>query len=159
MTCCHTFSKSSKLLGTLFRDYTHEISVQVDDSINIRLAQQRDIPHLLTYESDLYETVEELQYTVSGNMVYMFEKNEKLIGCGYLIKILLDKHYYDIGMWVNPDFRHCGYASMIISYLKNYCLSKNYIPVCGCASDNIASRKTLERNGFLSKYCLIEFTV
>lgn len=159
MTCCHAFSKSSKLLGTLFRDYTHEISVQVDDSINIRLAQQRDIPHLLTYDSDLYETVEELQYTVSGNMVYMFEKNEKLIGCGYLIKILLDKHYYDIVMWVNPDFRHCGYASMIISYLKNYCLSKNYIPVCGCASDNIASRKTLERNGFLSKYCLIEFTV
>ena len=93
LTCCHSFSKSSKVLGTLFRDYTHEILVKIDEGINVRLAQQTDIPHLLTYDSDLYETVEELEYTVLGNMVYMFEKNEQLIGCVYMIKILHSKNY------------------------------------------------------------------
>lgn len=158
LTCCHTFCKSSKLFGTIFRDYTNEVFMKVDQGIRIRPALESDIAQLLTYKGgELYETQEELNYMVSEQIISLFEKGGRLIGCSYLTQILPNRNYYDIGMWVNPDFRGKGYASMIVAHLKKYCFEHNYIPVCGCAADNIASRKTLEKNGFISKYSLIEF--
>lgn len=159
LTCSHTFSTSNQVIGTLFRDYTKGISVDYENQFKVRLAKHSDIQFLLAYDSGLYESPEELRYTVSNNMLYMFEKENYLVGCGYLIKVLSDKNFYDIGVWTNPDFRKQGYGSMIISYLKRHCFSHNYTPVCGCDVNNIASRKTLEKNGFISKYCLIEFNL
>ena len=157
LTCCLTYSKSSGIIGTIFREYTNTTSCDWDNSLFVRIAEEKEIPFLLTFDSELYESPEELDYMVRNKMVYLFEKGEQLIGCGYLIKILPDKNFYDIGMWTNPDFREQGYATKIIAYLKKYCFQNNYIPVCGCAVDNIASRKVLERNGFISRHCIVEF--
>lgn len=159
LTCSHTFAKSSKIIGTLFRDYAKGILIEYENQFKIRLAKKSDIPFLLGFDSGLYESPEELNYTVSNNMVYLFEKDNFLIGCGYLIKVLPEKNYFDIGVWTNPELRNQGYGSMIISYLKKHCFSHGYTPICGCATDNIASRKTLEKNGFYAKYCIIEFNV
>jgi RimJ/RimL family protein N-acetyltransferase len=70
-----------------------------------------------------------------------------------------NRDFYDIGMWVNCDFRNKGYAARIIAHLKGYCLEHNVVPICGCAVDNLASRKTLEKNGYISKHDLIEFEI
>ena len=59
-------------------------------------------------------------------------------GCGYLIRVLPDKEILDVGMWVNPVFRRQGYATLIISHLKETCLKAGYTPIAGCAADNIA---------------------
>ncbi|WP_165021371.1 MULTISPECIES: GNAT family N-acetyltransferase [unclassified Dysgonomonas] len=157
LACCHTFSESNNVIGTLFRDYLLNTYIKLDSNISVRLAKEGDINFLLTFDSDLYETPEELRFTVSNKALYMFEKEKELIGCGYLIRILPDKKDYDIGMWVNPEFRKQGYATQIIAYLKEYCLLHGYRSICGCAVENIASRRTLEKNGFVSKYCLLEF--
>jgi predicted acetyltransferase len=157
LTCCHTFCRSSRIIGTLFRDYKDTEEMELKENIQVRLAGLKDLPLLLSWDSDLYETPEELAYTVSNKMLYLFEKRNELIACGYLIMILPGKNYRDIGMWCNPEYRKQGYAVMVIAYLKALCLKNGYIPVCGCGIENIASRKVLERNGFLSKYCIIEF--
>lgn len=159
LTCAHTVCTFSQVKGTLFRDYTKGICVEYENQFKVRLARHSDIQFLLAYDSDLYKSPEELRYTVANNMLYMFEKDNYLIGCGYLIKILSDKNFHDIGVWTNPDVRNQGYGAMIISYLKRHCFSHNYTPVCGCEVNNVASRKTLEKNGFISKYCLIEFNI
>lgn len=157
LTCCHTYCKSSKIIGTIFRDHTNDILFEIEDELSVRFATESDIPFLLTFEDELYEDPEELKYTVTNKMLLLFEKGKQLIGCGYLIRILPDRNYYDIGMWTASNFRKQGYATKIIAYLKKYCFENGYIPVCGCASDNVASRKTLEKNGFRSKHCIIEF--
>lgn len=159
LICSQLFSRSARVMATIFRDYVNGINIELESSMRIRLARESDINQLLSYDSGLYETPEELRYTVSNRMVYMFEKENTLVGCGYLIKILPDKNFYDIGMWVNPDFRNMGYAAMIISHLKKLCFSHGYVPVCGCPVENTASRKTLEKNGFISKHAIIEFEV
>ena len=61
-------------------------------------------------------------------------------GCGYLIRVLPDKEILDVGMWVNPVFRRQGYATLIISHLKETCLKAGYTPIAGCAADNIVSK-------------------
>ena len=145
-----------EIMGTLFRNYVHS-DFFVIPNISVRVAEMRDYPFLLQQEGDLYETPEELERFVSKKNVILFHKDDQLIGCGYLIKIHKQFNYYDIGMWVNPNFRQQGIATMIISYLKNHCIKNNWIPIAGCAADNIASQKTLEKNGFYSQYSFIEF--
>lgn len=159
LICSQLFSRSSKIIGTIFRDYISTLNIELEPFMKVRIARETDIDKLLQYDSNLYETPEELKYMVHNKMVYMFEKESVLIGCGFLIRVLSDRKYYDIGMWVNPEFRNQGYASLIISHLKKLCFSHGYIPVCGCALENIASRKALERNGFISKHAIIEFEV
>jgi len=158
LNCCLMKSCSYKLIGTLFREYIPAEKF-VMDGLSIRFANQDDYSFLLQQEGELYETPEELEKFVSGNNVIMFQKEGKLLGCGYLIKVHADYNYYDIGMWVNQEFRKQGVATMIISYLKDTCITNNWRPICGCAIGNSASQKTLEKNGFVSKYKLIEFTI
>lgn len=89
----------------------------------------------------------------------MYCLDNQLIGCGFLIRSMDNREFYDIGMWVNSVYRGKGFATRIISHLKGYCLENNMVPICGCAVDNKASKKTLEKNGFFSKHDLIEFRV
>jgi GNAT superfamily N-acetyltransferase len=157
LTCCHTFCKTSRVKGTLFRAYSGTTISHWGKELRVITAAAIHIHFLLQFESGLYENPEELKYMVTNKMVRLFWKGEALIGCGFLVKILPGKNFYDIGMWTNPDYRNRGYGTKIIAWLKNYCLKNSLTPVCGCAADNRASRKTLEKNGFISRHCLIEF--
>lgn len=156
LTCCLRNSFGYTLEGTLFRNYIETNAFPVDD-LTIRYADYTDYPFLLQQKDELYETPQELETFVKGHNIIMFHKNNQLLGCGYLIKIHPNWNYYDIGMWVNTDFRKQGVATRIISYLKDTCLKNNWRPICGCAIDNVASKKTLEKNGFRSKHSLIKF--
>lgn len=158
LACCHTFSISSAIFGLQFRDYIPTPVFELEPAITVRLATPQDIPHLITYNgTDLYDSPDELDFNIHRQWMHLFEKGGLLIGCGYLIRTVEGQNYFDIGMWVNPQFRQSGYGTHIISYLKKRCFEHGDIPVCACAVDNLASRKTLEKNGFVSRYCLLDF--
>jgi len=158
LNCCLTNSYTYNLIGSLFRDYFDTDKLPIND-LKIRFAENKDYPFLLQQEGELYETQEELEKFVNGNNVIMFQRDEQLLGCGYLIKVHAKYNYYDIGMWVNPTYRKQGFATLIISYLKDMCITNGWEPICGCAIDNVASQRTLEKNGFVCKHKLIEFTI
>jgi len=157
LNCCLMNSYSYKLIGSLFRDY-EATEKQTSYDLTIRFAENNDYSYLLQQEGELYETPEELKRFINGKNVIMFLRDAQLLGCGYLIKVHDHFDYYDIGMWVNPQYRKQGIATFIISYLKDTCLTNHWSPICGCAIENIASQKTLEKNGFVSKHKLIEFS-
>lgn len=157
LVCCLSYGAAYKIIGTLFRDYLNTKEFP-PDGMTIRVADHSDYDFLLQQKDGLYETPEELNKFVNGGNISMFLKDGRLMGCGYLIRVHDRWNCYDIGMWVNPDYRNLGIATQIISYLKNVCLENSWRPQCGCAVDNIASQKTLEKNGFISKHKLIEFT-
>ena len=153
---CIMFSNSYKLFGTLFRDYYITEAFHTND-ISVRIALETDLPFLLEQTDELYESPEELIRFVKQQNVLLFQLDNCLMGCGYIIKVHKDWNYYDIGMWTNSKYRRQGIGSYIISYLKQLCINNKWLPICGCAIDNIASKKTLEKNGFISKHNLIEF--
>lgn len=160
LSCCQMFQKSSKVIMASFQDYTKGINnIDYGNNLRIRLATEADIPLLLTYESELYRSPEELEYTAKNNMIYIFERDHFLIGCGYMIRILPDRNFHNISMWVNPEFRRQGYATLIVSHLKKLCFGHSYTPVASCDVDNFAAKKTLEKSGLVSKHCIIEFNV
>lgn len=156
---CMLQSLDYKLIGHLFRDII-EVPSYTNKQLEVKWATEEDYSFLLEQKDGLYETPEELRTFIRRHSVLMFyHPLNQLAGCGYLIKIHESFDYFDIGMWVNPEFRKQGIATAIISWLKEWCLRNDYYPICGCDIHNIASRKTLEKNGFVSQYKLIEFTV
>ncbi len=157
LSCCHKFSGSSKLVGYLFQDYSSQDNISLDKTINVRLATMDDIPFLNSFENELLDEGETIDAYVENNSVYMLMKGEELIGCGYLFNIIPGRKHHDVGMWVNQAFRRQGYGTQIISYLMKYCFDNGFIPTAGCEESNMASRRTLEKCGFVSKLCLINF--
>lgn len=158
LDACLLKFKKHEVIGTLFRDNISSPNFFIGE-LDVSTAQERDLPLHLQQEDGLYETPEELETFVRQGSVLLFRRDNELTGCGFLIKIHPNWNYYDIGMWVNPSYRNQGFAVQIISYLKNYCLTNHLKPVCGCAFENVASQKTLEKNGFFSKHKLLEFTL
>lgn len=158
LSLCTLHVKKFEVIGTLFRDYISTPNY-FTGKLSVREATERDMPFLLEQKDGLYETPRELETFVKQRCVLMFLEGSNLVGCGYLVRIHERWNYYDIGMWVNPDFRKRGFATQIISYLKHFCIQNHWKPIAGCAADNLASQKTLEKNGFYSKHKLIDFKI
>lgn len=106
---------------------------------------------------ELYETEELLVEFIENENVFIFYKNKELVGCGMVIKTNAGWSYCDLGVWVNPKFRGCGFGAQILIYLREFALDVNLIPGCGCAIENSASQKTIEKSGFVSRYQLVSF--
>jgi GNAT superfamily N-acetyltransferase len=64
----------------------------------------------------------------------------------------------DVGMVVAKPFRRQGFGAYIIRHAKAHVLTRGLRPVCGCAFENRASRKTLERAGFVCSHCMMAFS-
>jgi predicted acetyltransferase len=106
---------------------------------------------------ELFETADQLTDFIENEHVFLFLNNEELLGCGIVIRTNADWPYCDLGVWVNPSNRGVGIGSQIIVRLRAYALENNMNPSCGCAIDNIASRRAIEKSGFVSRYNMIEF--
>lgn len=78
----------------------------------------------------------------------VFESGENLVGVGVMYRTVFQPRYVDLGMVVAPGERQKGYGSFIVQETTRECLSRNLKPAVGCSSDNVPSRRTLERAGY-----------
>ena len=60
-----------------------------------------------------------------------------------------NRPYGDIYMKVAEDFRLRGLGSYIVQELKRICYSMGSVPCARCNTGNVASRKTLQKAGFV----------
>ena len=85
------------------------------------------------------------------SLLYLCFDNNKLIGLlsiRYELPENLTKIYGDIGYGVRPSERNKGYATMMLQYALSVCRNKGMTKVIlGCYKDNIASAKTIQKNG------------
>ena len=81
----------------------------------------------------------------------VFDNNEKLIGLlniRYELNEKMTMKYGNIGYGVRPTERKKGYATQMLKYALEFCKEKNLKSVIvGCYKDNIASSKTIIKNG------------
>jgi len=91
--------------------------------------------------------------------VLLFYKDNEFVGCGMVLKTHVDWNYCDLGVWVAPAQRGKSIGTQILLHLRDFAITNNLKPSCGCAIDNIASQKTIEKSGFVSKHKLINFKV
>lgn len=60
-----------------------------------------------------------------------------------------NRPYGDIWMEVAEGFRMRGYGTYLVQELKRICYEGGSIPCARCNTDNVASRRTLQRAGFV----------
>ncbi|GHU65708.1 hypothetical protein AGMMS49983_13880 [Clostridia bacterium] len=156
--CCLHENLHYKLFGKLFRGYSNVDLRDPSAFTYIVFGTEDDYDMLIKYDSGLYDTQEDLYYLLKNRQLLKYYVGKNLIGCGFLISLHEFGNHTDIGMWVDTPFRQKGYATRIIADLKWRCLTGGLIPTCGCAAENTASKHTLEKNGFYSRYDLIFFS-
>ena len=85
------------------------------------------------------------------SLLYLCFDNNKLIGLlsiRYELPENLVEVYGHIGYGVRPSERNKGYATMMLQYALSVCRNNGMTNVIlGCYKDNIASAKTIQKNG------------
>jgi predicted acetyltransferase len=156
---CLVSKLSYSLLGVLYRDYV-ETKIKKDSDLKMEKANLSSAGLLLRQDKsikELFETEQQLTGFIQNEHVFTFYKNDAFVGCGMVIRTNPEWDYCDLGVWVNPLKRGCGFGSQIILNLREFALKNNMKPSCGCAIENLASQKTIEKSGFVSRYKLINF--
>lgn len=161
MSLCHDFQRASEGSAYLFRDYS-EIGYPDNRfaDITIRLADMEDYDKLevLNQMDEDVEFFYDLKKEINNQEVLVFLKENYLLGAGTFKKIWKDQSYRDIGMVVAKEHRKKGLGTFILIQLKEYCDRHDLASVCGCWYYNYASKRTLEKAGFITKHRVIHFT-
>ena len=79
---------------------------------------------------------------------WVLEDDGVVIGKGG-IAYHYNRPYGDIYMEVMPDYRRQGIGAYLVQELKRVCYLQNSIPGARCSITNVASRRTLQRAGFV----------
>ncbi|MFO7575255.1 MAG: GNAT family N-acetyltransferase [Bacteroidales bacterium] len=156
---CLLCSFPYSVIGVLYRDYVEPmvlpdpgITMIKSDLSSIGLFKEQD-----DSIKELFETDDQLTGFITKENVFEFYRNDEFVGCGMVIITNPDWNYCDLGVWVKPSSRGKKIGSQIILRLREFAIGNSLKPSCGCAVENIASQKTIERSGFVSRHKLISF--
>ena len=61
----------------------------------------------------------------------------------------------DVGMIVSKNYRKQGVGSYLLNQAKEHCYHQGLKPICSCEKDNIGSRKSIQRVGFVARHRLV----
>ena len=158
---CVLCSFPYSVIGVMYRDYV-EPTIKKDSDIKMEKANLSSVRFLLGQDKsikELFETEQQLSDFIQNENVFEFYKNDELIGCGMVVKTHSDWSFCDLGVWVNPSKRGNAIGSQIILSLREFSIKNNLKPSCGCAIENLASQKAIEKSGFVSRYKMINFKI
>lgn len=158
LNCCMLNNFTYKIIGLMYREYNSTLPI-VRDDVKIRFAEEKDLAFLQIQNDEVFEPKEMLEKFIKTKSIILFIKDNETIACGFITQINKNYTYYDLGVWVNPNHRKKGLGEFVLAHLKDYAIKNNLIPVCGCSIDNLISQRIIAKNGFISKHCLIEFSI
>jgi GNAT superfamily N-acetyltransferase len=143
--------------GLLYRVIV-DAGFAADPAIAVRAATVDDVGSLLRLGADFFDGPAEVEDYIASGALMIYEAGDgAALGAGVMKRIVPGRDDLDIGMVVDPRRRRRGHGVYIVAHLKAHCLAKGWRPICGCAVDNLASQRTLERAGFASRDRLVEF--
>ena len=84
----------------------------------------------------------------AGQSEWTLELNAKAVGSGALL-FHYNYPYCDVAMEINEAYRRRGLGAYLVQELKRIAYGMGGIPAARCAPNNVASRKTLQKAGFV----------
>jgi GNAT superfamily N-acetyltransferase len=78
----------------------------------------------------------------------LVEVDGKVAGRGGIL-FHYNRPYGDIYMEIDEPFRRRGLGSFLVQELKRVCYEGGHVPAARCGTDNVASRRTLQKAGFV----------
>jgi len=128
---------------TQARDIATE-SIVFQDKVTTTLPANGATLRCTTPQEEIRSAIEWRQ----GGGEWVLELNGTEVAKGGIL-FHYNRPYGDIYMGVDEPFRQRGFGSYLVQELKRTCYALGAIPAARCNPRNIASRKTLQRAGFV----------
>ena len=129
----HTFAHNVTSESILFHDKL--TTAHSPPGAKIRRATPEDAPQILSHELD-------------AGAKWVIEAEGKIAGAGDIL-CHYNRPYGDIYMKVAEPFRRRGLGAYLVQELKRICYEGGNVPAARCNLKNLASRKTLQKAGFV----------
>ena len=167
LSCCLDVQKKTEAVGYLFREYEKRPALNLSkrplsttfNNITTRLATKADEAYIADINEEIFDHLHEITEVIENDNMLIFQQEEAVVGFGIFQRVIAGRPEFDIGMLVTREFRRQGYGAFILRYLMNYCEDLGYRPTAGCAIENLASRRCLERAGYKAQYRMLAFTI
>lgn len=158
LNACRQLNWSVEPVAFLFRKIVDN-ALHLPFPFTVQMGAESDIPEILQCHDGFFDSVSEIHsYLAKEAQLFLYRVEGSAIGCGVAKKIVQCRADYDIGMVVAPAYRGKGFGTQILHHLKHSMLRAGWNPVAGCSTDNAASKRTLEKAGFLSEHELLKFS-
>lgn len=142
-------------IGYLFRQVERTTGT-AHPTCRSRLGSPADVKHVMSMHDGFFEDRAEVERYATDGRLFLYElPNGDLAGCGILTRVVEGHDAVDLGMVVAAPHRGRGIGTYIATHLANLCDRSGDQPIAGCAVDNHASRRALERSGFSASHRLI----
>ena len=158
---CLDVQKSITLHSYLFRDSKHIEPSSALSTSTFRKAEMSELDALVRFyranaegpgewiETFLHERIEREE-------LFGLYDQQTLIATGECIPSQKQIPYADLGMVVAQAYRGKGLGSSMLLHLKKRCYEAGLRPICSCAADNHASKKAIEKAGFVSEHRMVK---
>jgi len=157
LNSCLTYSSDVSVMGILFRELHRRQIPPPPPGLMIRKGTAADEAAIIAVNEHVFDHPSEVIQYIQSEQIIMFEINNDLAGFGIFSPVYPGRPDHDIGMLVTQDYRNKGIGQVIVRHLIDYCDIHGWRPSAGCAIENIASRRCLEKSGFVATHRLLEF--
>ncbi len=158
---CLATQNSITLHSYLFRDHARlELPSGLSKS-SFRNAEKTELDDLVRFYRAKTEGSGEwiegfLRERLNREEVFVWYDRQTLVATGECIPSQKQPPYADLGMIVAPSYRGRGLGSSMLIQLKQHCYEMGWKPICSCAADNLASKKAIEKAGFISEQSMVK---
>jgi GNAT superfamily N-acetyltransferase len=138
---------SEEVLAVMLHTYGREIvseKIVFRDGLTTALAAPGATLKRVTSEEESRACFEER----AGGTEWRLEMDGQIVGTGGIL-FHYNWPYGDIYMDVPEAFRRRGFGSFLVQELKRIAYEMGSIPAARCSPDNLASRQTLQKAGFV----------
>ena len=155
----------------MFQDYDQQIGAELANypSARFRPALIADAEALAAFylQNDEFQDTETIETGFGSHLnhaksmielgqVFILEMEKEILGVGECRFSASQPSYADVGMITAGSHRRRGIGGFILVKLKEYCYQNQKQPLCSCAADNLPSRKTIEKAGFISQHRILD---
>jgi GNAT superfamily N-acetyltransferase len=135
------------LLAVMLHTYARDIwseKIVFHDGVATALAANGAVLHQVTPDEETRVAIAERQ----GGTEWRLQLDEETVATGGIL-FHYNEPYGDIYMDVPERFRRRGFGAYLVQELKRVAYELGSIPGARCSPDNVASRKTLQKAGFV----------
>ena len=147
----------------LFRDFKQVPISAAFAGYSFRKAEQQELADIARFYHDNAEGPGDwiepfVQKRLTRGELFVCTEQERVIATGECILSRRQPPYADLGMIVAQAYRGRGLGTCMLLRLKVRCYEAGWRPICSCAVENVASKKAIEKAGFLSEQRMVQMT-
>jgi len=164
LSLCLAHQRGIALHSYLFRDHTPVATPSGLGDATFRTAEEGEFDAIARF----YHTNTEgpgawigafLRERLARGELFGLYDRQGVLATGECIPNRAQPPYADLGMVVAWASRGRGLGSAMLARLKEHCYDAGWQPICSCAADNSASKKAIEKAGFISEHCMLEIVL